>query len=82
MRVALFLLALLSSLLPGRAALFGHELPRAPHALIVKLPGPQRVTFPATAHITIGGRQVTVAAGTSEGSERWAWAPQYLSAGT
>ena len=50
--------------LPGRAALFGHELPKAPHALTVRLPGPQRVTFPAEAHITIGGRPVTVAAGT------------------
>jgi cation/acetate symporter len=49
--------------LPGRAALFGNERPRAPHALTVKLPGPQKVTFPAAAHLTIAGRPVTVAAG-------------------
>ena len=49
--------------LPGRAALFGDELPRAPHALIVTLPGPQPVQFPAAARITIGGRPVRVAAG-------------------
>jgi cation/acetate symporter len=50
--------------LPGRAALFGHELPRAPHALTVTLPGRRdRVQFPAAARITIGGRPVTVRAG-------------------
>jgi cation/acetate symporter len=50
--------------LPGRAALFGHELPRAPRALTVTLPGPQPVQFPAAARISIGGHPVTVAAGT------------------
>jgi cation/acetate symporter len=50
--------------LPGRAALFGHELPRAPRALTVTLPGPQPVQFPAAARISIGGRPVTVSAGT------------------
>jgi cation/acetate symporter len=49
--------------LPERAALFGRELPRAPHALTVTLSGPQRVTFPAAAHITIAGRPVDVPAG-------------------
>jgi cation/acetate symporter len=50
--------------LPGRAALFGHELPRAPRALTVTLPGPQAVQFPAAARISIDGRPVTVSAGT------------------
>ncbi|MHB1835938.1 MAG: sodium/solute symporter [Solirubrobacteraceae bacterium] len=50
--------------LPGRAALFGDQLPRAPHALVVRLPGPQRAQFPAAARITIDGRPVTIAAGT------------------
>ena len=50
--------------LPGRAALFGQQLPRAPaRGLTVNLPGRQAVQFPTAATITIGGRRVTVAAG-------------------
>jgi cation/acetate symporter len=50
--------------LPGRAALFGRELPRAPHALTVTLSGRWvRLQFPAPATITVGGRPVTVKAG-------------------
>lgn len=49
--------------LPGRAALFGRELPRAPHALTVRFPETERVQFPAAARITVGGRTVTVATG-------------------
>jgi cation/acetate symporter len=49
--------------LPGRAALFGDEYPSAPHALTIRLPGPQPVQFPEAATFTIAGREVTVPAG-------------------
>ena len=49
--------------LPGRAALFGREYPSAPHALTIRLPGPQPVEFPEAATFTIAGRPVTVPAG-------------------
>jgi len=50
--------------LPGRAALFGQQLPRAPaRGLTVKLPGSQAVQFPAAARITVDGRPLAVAAG-------------------
>ncbi len=49
--------------LPGRAALFGREYPRAPHALVVKLSSPQKVEFPATARITVGHEPRTYVAG-------------------
>ncbi len=50
--------------LPGRAALFGDQLPRAPHTLVVRLPAATRAQFPQTATIEIGGRDLTVAGGT------------------
>ncbi|MGZ4295199.1 MAG: sodium/solute symporter [Solirubrobacteraceae bacterium] len=49
--------------LPGRAALFGREYPSAPHALTIRLPGPQPVQFPKAATFTIAGRPVTVPTG-------------------
>ncbi len=49
--------------LPGRAALFGREYPSAPHALTIRLPGPQPVQFPKAATFTIAGRSVSVPAG-------------------
>jgi Na+(H+)/acetate symporter ActP len=51
--------------LPGRAALFGRQLPHAgPHGLTVKLPASQRVQFPESGTFIAGGRTVRVAAGT------------------
>ncbi|MGH2873059.1 MAG: cation acetate symporter [Solirubrobacteraceae bacterium] len=50
--------------LPGKAALFGEQLPRAPHALVLRLPAATRAQFPAAARISVGGRRLTVAAGT------------------
>jgi Na+(H+)/acetate symporter ActP len=50
--------------LPGRAALFGRELPRAgAHGLIVKLSARQRVEFPEAGTYVAAGRTVHVAAG-------------------
>jgi Na+(H+)/acetate symporter ActP len=50
--------------LPGRAALFGQELPHAgPRGLIVKLPARQRVEFPEAGTFSFEGRTVHVAAG-------------------
>jgi Na+(H+)/acetate symporter ActP len=51
--------------LPGRAALFGRELPHAgPRGLVVKLPSAQHVEFPtAGTFVAPGGRRVHVAAG-------------------
>ncbi len=49
--------------LPGRAALFGREYPSAPHALTIRLSGPQPVQFPEAARFTIAGRRVSVPAG-------------------
>ena len=49
--------------LPGRAALFGREYPSAPHALTIRLSGPQPVQFPEAATFTIAGRRVSVPAG-------------------
>jgi len=50
--------------LPGRAALFGRQLPRAPaRGLVVKLTGSQRVEFPEAGSFSVGGRTVHVRAG-------------------
>jgi cation/acetate symporter len=51
--------------LPGRAALFGQELPHATaRGLVVKLPARQRVEFPESGSFTLSdGRTVHVAAG-------------------
>jgi cation/acetate symporter len=50
--------------LPGRAALFGHELPKAPPSgLVVKLDRPQRVEFPEAARYTVNGRPARAAEG-------------------
>ncbi len=50
--------------LPGRAALFGQELPRAgTRGFTVKLPGRQRVEFPQAGSFSVGGRTFRVAAG-------------------
>jgi len=49
--------------LPERAALFGHELPRAPAAgLTVMLDEPAKVTFPAAARYTLDGVPASAAA--------------------
>jgi Na+(H+)/acetate symporter ActP len=50
--------------LPERAALFGHELPKAPAGgLVVELDEPQRVEFPADARMRLDGRPLRVSAG-------------------
>jgi cation/acetate symporter len=51
--------------LPERAALFGHELPRAPaDGLVVQLDSAQRVEFPEAARYRLDGRAFTAEAGT------------------
>jgi cation/acetate symporter len=50
--------------LPERAALFGHELPRAPAGgLVVELDSPEKVEFPAAARFTLDGRSMQAEAG-------------------
>jgi cation/acetate symporter len=50
--------------LPGRATLFGDQLPHAPPAgLSVRLSAPERVRFPAAGSLVVGGRTVRVRAG-------------------
>jgi len=49
--------------LPGRGALFGEQLPRAPRALVVRLSAPTRAQFPATVRIEIAGASVLVPGG-------------------
>jgi cation/acetate symporter len=50
--------------LPERAALFGHELPRAPASgLAVTLDDRQRVTFPEATSYAVDGRRARAAAG-------------------
>jgi len=50
--------------LPGRATLFGSQLPRAgAHGLAVRLNAPQRVVFPAAGSLLVAGRVVRVRAG-------------------
>jgi cation/acetate symporter len=73
--------------LPERAALFGHELPRAPASgLVVELDEPQRVEFPADARFTVDGRAGRAEAGAwccrPARSCRWPRAPTRSSART
>ena len=50
--------------LPERAAMFGHELPRAPASgLRVELGQAQRVTFPAATAFSVDGRAASAGAG-------------------
>ncbi|MGA2010443.1 MAG: cation acetate symporter [Solirubrobacteraceae bacterium] len=50
--------------LPDRVALFGRRLPTAAaRGVVVRLPGAERVQFPAAARITVGGRVLSVSAG-------------------
>ncbi len=50
--------------LPGRAALFGQQMPRAgAHGLVVRLSSPERVQFPLAGSFTADGRTVHVSAG-------------------
>ena len=50
--------------LPGRAALFGQELPQAPAGgLVVRLEEPVRVTFPEATAFRVDGRELRARAG-------------------
>jgi Na+(H+)/acetate symporter ActP len=47
--------------LPERAAMFGHDYPRAPEGgLVVSLEAPVRATFPEAATVRVDGREVQV----------------------
>jgi len=50
--------------LPERAAMFGHDYPRAPEGgLVVSLPEPARATFPEAATVRAGGATLSVGGG-------------------